>query len=377
MPISTYKQLMLYYKLSKSIGASSDIVTMLKRSISAYQKELNCYTCAIIRLLKQANNSFITEVNFSLPYSLGITGQYEFIQKNIPEKFTEKELELFLETLPLIRRQENLVLHITSLPAFGFLVLITSNEEIARETLDVVTEINEKLAQTCHACFHIQDLEDNEFMHRKLMDQLPQVIFETDLAGNITFANHYANQIVGLTHDEAESKVNALEIFPDAEFNRAFLNFKNTLLGIEQAPAEFRIKKNTGDIFPCVVYTSSIIKNLKVTGIRVVLIDITERVKNEKIQNEYTGRLELALLGNGSGFWDWDLQTGQLYMSERFRAIIGLEKDENMVDFKSLMSIINEEDKHEINRALTDHLSGRSPYFVAEYRLKAHDNTWK
>ncbi len=88
-------------------------------------------------------------------------------------------------------------------------------------------------------------------------------------------------------------------------------------------------------------------------------------------------RYLLALAGSTDGLWDWDLLSGTVFYSDRFREILGYSSAEFPGTIDSFRSRLHPEDAEASWAAIERHLQQRFPYKV-EYRLrtKAGDYLW-
>ncbi|MBW2427601.1 MAG: PAS domain-containing protein, partial [Deltaproteobacteria bacterium] len=80
-------------------------------------------------------------------------------------------------------------------------------------------------------------------------------------------------------------------------------------------------------------------------------------------------RYLLALAGSTDGLWDWDLLSGTVFYSDRFREILGYPSEEFPATIDSFRSRLHPEDAEVIWAAIQRHLHERVPYRV-EYRLQ-------
>jgi diguanylate cyclase (GGDEF)-like protein/PAS domain S-box-containing protein len=86
-------------------------------------------------------------------------------------------------------------------------------------------------------------------------------------------------------------------------------------------------------------------------------------------------RYALAARGANDGLWDWNLQTGEIYFSPRWREMLGLAEGEEAKDRAGWVELIREEDRATFEQALERHLSGGSPAFECEYRMRSPDGS--
>ncbi len=74
-------------------------------------------------------------------------------------------------------------------------------------------------------------------------------------------------------------------------------------------------------------------------------------------------RFKLAVSGTNDGVWDWNIITGDVYYSPRFRQLLGLT-DENSLGGFELVSRMHHEDQPKLQAALQAHIENRDPFDV-------------
>ncbi len=84
-------------------------------------------------------------------------------------------------------------------------------------------------------------------------------------------------------------------------------------------------------------------------------------------------RYSLAARGASDGLWDWDLRTGRVYYSERWKTMLG-HADADVGDSpEEWLSRVHADDREALEAAIRDHLEGRVAHFEAEYRMQTAD----
>ena len=89
-------------------------------------------------------------------------------------------------------------------------------------------------------------------------------------------------------------------------------------------------------------------------------------------------RLKLALSGADEGTWDLDLQTGQLNFDARWGEILGYASEQERPRyFEEWATLIHDDDRERVLKAMHDHAEGRVSEYKAEYRIRSHSGVLK
>lgn len=123
---------------------------------------------------------------------------------------------------------------------------------------------------------------ESERNYKEMMDFLPQPIYELDISGNILFNNKAGQEFFNLPDpDSSETKTSALDFFVEEDIPRVVENIKKSGENIDIRPNEYTVKKPDGSLCPVLIYGSPIVRNGKVVGRRGIIVDISERKKQE------------------------------------------------------------------------------------------------
>ena len=87
-------------------------------------------------------------------------------------------------------------------------------------------------------------------------------------------------------------------------------------------------------------------------------------------------RFNLAVTGSNDGIWDWNIQTGEIYYSPRFKQLLGFRPTEFKDTVEELMSRLNPEDEEIVKCAFSDHIElGRT--FDVEMRIMTKSGRYR
>ncbi len=125
-------------------------------------------------------------------------------------------------------------------------------------------------------------LRESEEKFRELAELLPEVIFEADVKGNLTFVNKKAFEIFGYSRKDFEKGVNAIQTIAREDRKRSSENIQRVLNGLPAGNSEYTARRKDGSTFPVLIYSSPILQDNKPVGLRGIIVDITERRRLEE-----------------------------------------------------------------------------------------------
>ncbi len=209
----------------------------------------------------------------------------------------------------------------------------------------------------------------NEMLLRTASDG----IYIFDLEGKVLQVNDAFCRMLGYTFRELLA-MNVAQW--NAQWPKEELMARVNALGASNAVFETLHRRRDGSIITVEVSASRV----EIDGQPVIYnsaCDITERKKTEQSLRESEERWSFALEGSGDGVWDWDLQTGKIVFSKRYKEILGFSGDTNWSSLGDWKDRVNPED---MGRAMVDmesYLDGKLPAYTVEYRMLCRDGGWK
>lgn len=85
-------------------------------------------------------------------------------------------------------------------------------------------------------------------------------------------------------------------------------------------------------------------------------------------------RYELALMAANDGIWDWNMLTNEVYMSPRFKEMLGYQDAEMESAFSSWEENLHPDDSEAAHKAIDDYLKNISKEYIVEFRMR-HKNS--
>ncbi|WP_203236184.1 EAL domain-containing protein, partial [Methylobacterium crusticola] len=163
------------------------------------------------------------------------------------------------------------------------------------------------------------------------------------------------------------------------EFTRSQPHVRDqvTWCGIETEPPTYELERPDGTVLEIRTVP------LPEGGAVRTYTDITERkraemalARSEAALRQSEERLRFALDSGSDGLWDYDILTGEAWISDRWHTMLGYEPGELQVDRHTWVHLVHPEDKTQTLHQMEEHLEGRAPTFEREYRLRRKDGSW-
>jgi diguanylate cyclase (GGDEF)-like protein/PAS domain S-box-containing protein len=105
--------------------------------------------------------------------------------------------------------------------------------------------------------------------------------------------------------------------------------------------------------------------------------DVTEQAGIEQALKRQQERLALAAEGAGDGLWEWDLRTQSLYVTGRWKAMLGLPATDSLLKADDWLGRVHVDDVVSLEEALEAHLSGEAECFQHEHRIRHADGSYR
>ncbi|MDA3954095.1 MAG: PAS domain-containing sensor histidine kinase [Bacteroidales bacterium] len=122
--------------------------------------------------------------------------------------------------------------------------------------------------------------EERSFNRSEFLDLLPEIILELDEDLNIKFLNQSCEIFLGFPKNKLLNKKLVIEDFVVSEdIPRIKENITKIFQGTQISGNSYKIFNKNNELFTVEIYNNPVKKNGKVVGIRVIIIDVTEKEK--------------------------------------------------------------------------------------------------
>jgi PAS domain S-box-containing protein len=101
-----------------------------------------------------------------------------------------------------------------------------------------------------------------------------------------------------------------------------------------------------------------------------------ERLESDKALLGSRERLELAVEGSQLALWDFNVATGEVFLSKRWRVMMGEPAGTTHTSLAALFERVHPEDRAAVNRAYRAALTGSAPFYGVTHRVQRADGTW-
>ena len=88
-------------------------------------------------------------------------------------------------------------------------------------------------------------------------------------------------------------------------------------------------------------------------------------------------RYALAVQGANDGLWDWNLKTGEIYFSPRWKSVLGYDDDEIRSHVDEWFNRTHPDDRNQVQADIAAHLEGASAHYESEHRILHKDEVYR
>ncbi|MCP4694967.1 MAG: PAS domain-containing protein, partial [Desulfobacterales bacterium] len=144
---------------------------------------------------------------------------------------------------------------------------------------------------------------------------------------------------------------------------------------VDKYELEFRMRHKDGHYVDILSRASALRRGSDGAPVRMVgtHVDITERKRAEEALQESEERFALAMRGANDGLWDWNLETGVVYFSPRWKSMLGYAEHEVEPTLEAWKRLVHPDDLPFALERVKRFLAGEIDKYEIEFRMRRKD----
>ena len=214
-----------------------------------------------------------------------------------------------------------------------------------------------------------EQLKRSEEKYKTVVELLPEIVFECDLNGKLIFCNQISFNKYKYEQEDLNDSLNVFNLIIPEDRNRAIENTKLVINGESQTGHEYTALRKDGKTFPIIIYSSPIIQNEIVVGVRGVIVDITERKRYEDSLKESEKRLSVAIQIAKLGVSDVWMNSKEGIINNEFKNIIGFASENESEIYNFWVERVHPDDKDFVEANFISLQSREIEHCEMEYRF--------
>jgi two-component system cell cycle sensor histidine kinase/response regulator CckA len=219
-------------------------------------------------------------------------------------------------------------------------------------------------------------LNESREHFRELADLLPQLVFEMDINGRLTYSNQHGFVSTGYSHEDMERGISVLSLVASQDRARARQNIESVLAGEQGSGHEYLFVRKDGSSYPVLIYSKAILRGGKPAGVRGIAVEISELKDAERRLRESEERYRLIIENIPTCIWSSDQEGRTIFISSNVKGIYGFTAEEVYLGGEEIwFGRLHPEDSERVklNYRL---LFSEGKDFDQQYRIRRKDGRW-
>ena len=216
-------------------------------------------------------------------------------------------------------------------------------------------------------------LRESAHRLRLIADNTPALISYVDSEQRYRYANATYREWFGMSPEEVCGRT-LREILGDTYASRE-PHIRDALAG-KEAIFDLPVAVHGSERHTHTRYVPDVRGDGGVAGFYVLATDITPLKRTEQMLRESEQRLSLALEGSQLALFDWNVATGEIFLSEQWAVMLGGKPAPTRTTFAALAELSHPDDRAVLRPVLRDVLKGSVSHYRVEYRVMAKGGKW-
>ncbi len=253
----------------------------------------------------------------------------------------------------------------------GACVAVTVVEIIDRRMWDVLVVATLPLYLLHRSYLAHLDRREEGRHQQNILESLEQGMCAVDVDGRVTEWNDALESLLSCPREHALGRtiINAVPVLAHTEFPRLLMavftqstpqTIQRLLLPSADGPRAIRV---------------TVLPHSR--GATVLWYKTNDDTSLQQALKRSQERLALFEAGANDGLWEWDVRGQQLYLSERWHAMVGLSDTGRSGGPDQWFDRVHPDDLDGLKRAIEEHLTGQSGELRHEHRIRHEDGSFK
>ncbi|WP_207456610.1 PAS domain S-box protein [Azospirillum sp. SYSU D00513] len=211
---------------------------------------------------------------------------------------------------------------------------------------------------------------------RTLVEQHHGIVCTVDAEGRWTYLNPAWERITGYARQDSLGRP-FFDFVLEEDRDACRLHLHGLMQGVKATSRhETRYRARDGRILWFQVHADRLCDEVGTpVGAYGTMTDVSERVAAEQNLRRKSELLELALESTSDALWDWSADTGELWLSPRWKEQLGYGDGELPNLLGACMDLVLEEDRTLVHDRFQAALAGASPGFEVTVRMRHRDGS--
>ena len=245
-------------------------------------------------------------------------------------------------------------------------------DENNRQLKELLADLDRRVAE------RTAQLASSEVRYRQVVENSGDIIYRCDLQGNVTFHNAAFALLLGEDPAQKHGGKRIQDLLQPALKTKTLAAGRRQIRrSIPAMYVEAAIQTARGARRWIGQNTQLLIENGKAAGFQAIARDITEQKHAQQALRTAKERYALAVRGSNDGIWDWDLRTGEVYYSTRWKQMLGLREDMLCQTLEAWLSRVHPHDVTRLREELNAYAASGTRLFEREFRIYHADGTWR
>ena len=216
-------------------------------------------------------------------------------------------------------------------------------------------------------------LQENAHRLRLITDNTPALISYVDSEQRYRYANATYREWFGMTPEEVCGRT-MREVLGEIYASRE-PHILDALAGNE-ARFDLPVSFGGSERHTHTRYVPDVRSDGSVAGFYVLATDVSPLKRTEQMLRESEQRLSLALESSQLALFDWNIATGEVFLSAQWAVMLGEDPAPTRTTFDALERIVHPDDATGLRGLIRDALKGVAPYYRAEHRVRKVGREW-